>query len=78
MAPDYEYIYHNLGEIFRVMSTLDIFVEKGIKIGEEKGREKTARNLVRISSLSDEQIATATDLSIDHVARIRKEVEGGE
>ncbi len=72
----------------RVMSTLDIFVEKGIKIGEEKGikigeekgrqeeREKTARNLIKISNLSDEQIATATDLSLEHVARLRKEVEG--
>ncbi len=45
---------------------------------KEEEREKTARNLVKISSLSDEQIATATDLSIDHVVRIRKELEGGE
>lgn len=52
-------------------STLDIFVEKGRK--EE--REKTARNLIRISSLSDEQIAAATDLPLDYVSRIRKELE---
>ena len=70
----------------RVMSTLDIFVEKGIKIGEEKGikigeekgREKTARNLIKISSLSDEQIATATDLPLDLVVRFRKELAKGE
>ena len=62
-----------------VMNTLDILVEKGIKIGQEKSlqgeREKTARNLIKISTLNDEQIATATDLPVDRVISLRKEAQ---
>lgn len=54
-----------------VMNTLDVFVEKG----RREEREKTARNLIKISSLNDEQIAAATDLPIDRVISIRKEAQ---
>jgi len=60
-----------------VMSTLDIFVEKGRKEGELKGqREKTenaVRNLVKQSLLTDEQIASALEVTVDYVADIRKQ-----
>lgn len=61
-----------------VMSTLDIFVEKGRKAGRQEEREKTVRNLIRISSLSDDQIASATDLPLEYVVRIREELTGEE
>ena len=53
------------------MNTLDIFVEKG----RREEREKTARNLIKISSLTDEQIAAATDLPINRVIHIREETQ---
>ncbi len=56
-----------------VMNTLDIFVEKG----EKKRAEKVVRNLIRLSILNDEQIAVATELPVDYVASIRKELESG-
>ncbi len=69
------------------MNTLDVFVEKGIKIGQEKGRqegrqegrrektENAVRNLVKASILTDEQIAAALEVTVDYVVRIRKELE---
>lgn len=79
-----------------VMSTLDIFVEKGKKIGFEKGIEeglqkgieeglqkgrqesveKVVRNLLRISHLSDEQIAAAAEVTPEYVAHIREQSQG--
>ncbi len=66
-----------------VMNTLDIFVEKGKKIGLQEGllkghqekTEKIVRNLVRSSGLTDEQIAGAAEVPVEYVARIRKELD---
>ncbi len=54
-----------------VMSTADVFIEKGKKIGDQQKTEKIVRNLVKSSGLSDEQIASAAEVTVDYVARIR-------
>ncbi|MGP9768660.1 hypothetical protein ACT3UM_23340 [Halomonas sp. AOP13-D3-9] len=41
--------------------------------GEKLGIEKTARNLLKLGVLSDEQIAEATGLALDGVAKLRTE-----
>jgi len=39
--------------------------------GEKLGIEKTARNLLKLGVLSDEQIAEATGLVLDEVVKLR-------
>ncbi|MCE7065173.1 hypothetical protein [Dyadobacter sp. CY326] len=64
-----------------VISTLDIFVEKGRKEGELRGRiegqqektENAVRNLVKQSLLTDDQIASALEVTVNNVADIRKQ-----
>ncbi|MBL1267030.1 MAG: hypothetical protein COA87_004620 [Halomonas sp.] len=41
--------------------------------GEKLGIEKTARNLLKLGVLSDEQIAEATGLALDEVVKLRIE-----
>ena len=41
--------------------------------GEKLGIEKTARNLLKLGVLSDEQIVEATGLALDEVAKLRLE-----
>jgi hypothetical protein len=61
-----------------VMSTADIFVEKGKKIGLEEGRkektEKSVRNMLREGSTM-EFICKVLAVTPDYVARIRKELD---
>ncbi|MGX5857941.1 Rpn family recombination-promoting nuclease/putative transposase [Dyadobacter jiangsuensis] len=65
-----------------VMSTLDVFVEKGRKEGKIEGKiegrqEKTdnaIRNLVKQSLLTNEQIASALEVAVSYVADIRRQV----
>ncbi|MDQ7732993.1 hypothetical protein QT231_09810 [Halomonas sp. SpR1] len=45
----------------------------GIEKGEKLGIEKTARNLLKLGVLSDEQIAEATGLALDEVDNLRLE-----
>jgi len=45
----------------------------GLVKGEKLGIEKTARNLLKLGILSDEQIAEATGLGLDEVAKLRTE-----
>lgn len=45
----------------------------GIQEGEKLGIEKTARNLLKLGVLSDEQIAEATGLALDEVVNLRIE-----
>ena len=59
------------------MNTLDVFVEKGRREGRQEEREKTIRNLIKQSLLSDQQIASAFEVTVEYIARIRKELEGG-
>ncbi|OJV17352.1 MAG: hypothetical protein BGO21_26070 [Dyadobacter sp. 50-39] len=55
-----------------VMSTLDVFVEKGRK----QKTENAVRNLIKQSLLTDEQIATALEVPVQYVTGIRREIEG--
>lgn len=47
--------------------------ERGRQEGEQIGIEKTARNLLKLGVLSDEQISEATGLSVDELAKLRVE-----
>lgn len=53
-----------------IMNTLDIFVDKGRK---EK-TENAVRNLIKQSLLTDDQIASALEVTVDYVADIRKQL----
>ena len=56
------------------MSTLDVFVEKGRKEGYQKRTESAIRNLVKQSLLSDDQIASAMEVTVNYVAEIRRQI----
>lgn len=62
----------------KVMSTLDILIDKGRREGVETGVEKTQlkiiSNLIKSSSLSDEQIASVADVKLDFVRKVRAEL----
>lgn len=45
----------------------------GIEKGEKLGIEKTARNLLKLGVLSDEQVAEATGLSIGEITKLSTE-----
>ena len=45
----------------------------GIEKGEQLGIEKTARNLLKLGVLSDEQIAEVSGLAVDEIAKLRIE-----
>src|SRR5690554_90043 len=78
----------------KAKNALDYFREEGLREGLQKGRQegrregrqeglqeqtkKVVRNLVRASGLADEQIAEMTEVSVDYVVRIRKEMESGD
>lgn len=81
-----------------VMTTLDVFVEKGRQEGEQIGlqkglqkglkeglqkglkekAEKGVRNLLKVSALNDEQIASAMEVPVDYVIRLRQEQASGD
>ena len=54
-------------------------IEKGTKLGIEKGTklgiEKTARNLLKLGVLSNEQIAEVTGLAIEDVSKLQAETQ---
>jgi hypothetical protein len=54
-----------------IMNTLDVFVDKGRK---EK-TENTVRNLIKQSLLTDDQIASALEVTVDYVANIRRQFD---
>lgn len=60
-----------------VMSTLDVFVEKGRKEGDQNRTENAVRNLVKQSLLSNEQIASAMEVTVNYVADIRRQIKEG-
>lgn len=57
-----------------IMNTLDIFVEKGRKEGHQKKTENAVHNLIKQSLLTDDQIASALEVTVDYVADIRKQL----
>ena len=54
-------------------------IEKGTKLGIEQGTklgiEKTARNLLKLGVLSNEQIAEATGLDLEDIAKLQTELQ---
>lgn len=47
--------------------------QAGRQEGEQLGIQKTARNLLKLGVLSHEQIAEATGLAVDEIAKLRIE-----
>ncbi len=45
------------------------------EVGREEGRKETARNLLLLNVLTEEQIAQAANLSIEEVRRFKQEME---
>ena len=56
---------------------IDIGREEGIDKGIDKGRKETARNLLLLNVLTEEQIAQAANLSIEEVRQLKQGKEGG-
>ena len=54
-------------------------IEKGTKLGIEQGTklgiEKTARNLLKLGVLSNDQIAEATGLALEDIAKLQTELQ---
>jgi len=59
---------------------IDIGIREGFKEGFNEGieeaRRETARNLLLLNLLTEEQIAQVTNLSIEEVRRLKQEMEG--
>jgi len=55
---------------------IDIGMEKGIEKGKKEGRKETARNLLLLNVLPEEQIAQVTSLSIEEVRQLKQEKAG--
>jgi hypothetical protein len=47
----------------------------GMRKGVEKGRKNTARNLLSLGILTEEQIAQAAELSVEEIRRLKGEAE---
>ena len=58
----------------KVMSTLDIFERKGRLEGAKQTRAEIVRNLITVSVLTDEQIASVAGVTTDFVAKIRVDI----
>nr|WP_295922264.1 Rpn family recombination-promoting nuclease/putative transposase [uncultured Dyadobacter sp.] len=55
-----------------IMDALEIFEERGRKKGQEETTQNSVKNLIRQSVLTDEQIASAMNVTIDYVVEIRR------
>ena len=54
-----------------------IGIEKGERIGINKKAQETARNLLSIGLLTNEQIAQATGLTLKEIQKLQKSVKQG-
>ena len=50
------------------------YVTTAERIGREEGRKETARNLLQLGVLTEDQIAQVTELSIEEVRQLRSEI----
>lgn len=57
-----------------IMDTLEQFVEKGRKEGQEEKALDAIKRMIKLSSLTDEQIAVFLDVTVNYVANVRKRV----
>ncbi len=72
-------------KILKIMEALPTTIRKTVKStvdylreeGELAKAKKVVRNLIKVSNLSDMQIAAAAEISVEDVERIRKEIMGG-
>mgnify|MGYP006311634199 CR=1 FL=1 len=54
----------------------DIIKKEGIKEGIQISKKETARNLLLLGVLTEEQIAQATGIPIEEVRRLKEDIEG--
>ncbi len=54
----------------------DIIKKEGYIEGEKETRTNTAKNLISLGVLTDEQIAQATEMSVDDVRQLKAELKG--
>ncbi len=57
-------------------SSIELAAERAAGKAAEANTEKIVRNLVKLSGLTNEQIAGAAEVSVQYVARIREELTG--
>jgi predicted transposase YdaD len=59
-----------------------IGIEKGLKEGKTAGKKEqglaTAKYLISLGILSEEQISAASDLSLEEIQEVKKNLERGE
>ena len=56
------------------MDTLEIFVEKGRREAWKELTQNAVKNLIKQSVLTDEQIASAMEVTVSYVSEIRKNI----
>jgi hypothetical protein len=61
----------------KVMSAWDTIEKRGFETGSQKTRLDVVKNLIKLAVLSDEQIASVADVSIDFVKNVRIELSLG-
>ncbi len=74
ISRNFDQIIHTVTENQINMGVMEVIRQWGREEGLEEKTEKTVRNLVKASILTDEQIAGALEVSVDYVARIRREL----
>lgn len=57
-----------------IMNTLEMFIERGRKEGKHENTRSAIKNMIKQSSLTDEQIASFMEVPVSYVADIRKMV----
>ena len=69
-----ETIYHE--ELVKIEEVYKMpYVTTAERIGIKKGRKETAKNLLLLGVLTEEQVAQATELSVDEIRRLKREAE---
>ena len=70
---DLEKVYHRELTKYEEETKMP-YITTAERIGMEKGREETARNLLLLGILTEEQIAQATELPIEEVRQLRNDI----
>ncbi len=63
-------------DIMMESAAYDIIKKEGIEEGMEKGKKETAKNLLVLGVLTDEQIAQATGIPIEELRQLKEDIEG--